>query len=145
MAGKNVCKVCGGVAVYISCFVAIRCHRQQSMGVRVLYRHQLHLPMENLLCECCLHQSWHNVSFWREIYCFENSLSCLGVSLGPFLLTIQLDDTEFRYQEFHLVTRDGQLWFCLSQHLQTLWRLPSHMIFFCCTRFPYCPSNALQF
>jgi hypothetical protein len=51
-----------------------------------------------------------------------NSLSCLGISVHPFLWTTQLDVTQSWYWKLHLVTRDVHLVFFLPSrfHLDCL-------------------------
>lgn len=73
----------------------------------------------------------------------------LKISMGPFCPTTQLDAIHSQYcyspNTCHLVTRNDQLWLCLSFYLETSLGLSSYILeYFPCTSFLHHPSNVPQ-
>jgi hypothetical protein len=55
------------------------------------------------------------ISLWRATYSLgNNSLGCLEIIMAPLWPETQLEVMQSWDWKLHLVTRDGQLGFCLS-------------------------------
>lgn len=53
---------------------------------------------------------------------------------------------QYQHRKLYLMTRDVQQMFCFSHYLETSLESPLHIVgSFYYAKFPYCPSNALQF
>lgn len=88
---------------------------------------------------------------WRAIYCIDNMLSYLEVSMGYLWPTSQLDVAHFQYCKFGLVARNIQLGLC-PHHPHITWRFYldflKHVYIlgsFYCVRFPYYLLMTLNF
>lgn len=102
--------------------------------MKALGRQQHYVSMFNELHRCCLQQWGLMVSLQSAVYGLDNSLSCLGILVGPSWPTTQLHYIRHsRYWKFYLVIRDGHLGFCFPHYLALSFRSLSYTI---CLRKP---------
>ena len=83
------------------------------------------------------------IGLWRDTYNLGNSLGCLGIPMGHFQPTTQLDITHSHSQKLYLQKRDVKFGLCLF--FEDFIQIPFMYVYilrsFLCIGFPYYPSN----